>query len=801
MLCFSVYNLPNSMTYSWFVMTEIEKLKRFLSENPLAKIRDISQSLGLTRREASKILHYNPRVFQKDDLNHWSLFNEAGDHELLVAARMLPPSVTETNSIVVENLDLVERIRDVLKVYDALKVSQIASRLDANRGLVSRTLNSYGNIFEKKVSKEWSIKGDYVDNSTGPDADFSDSVFGTASNSPLPIAAFNEKDRPPQQAVIEARLDRNFLILAPPGTGKTYTLIERLVYAVVESSGEADAGQFLVLSFSRAAVAEIRKRIATAVANGAPNSLRYVQVKTFDAYATWLLTDGDYDLSNATYDKRIKILTNALKGLNLRQTTNRIGRARYLFVDEIQDLVGVRADMVFELVKRILASKGSVTLLGDPHQSLNDWQIDDKKTDSSEFLSKVQSHLDGGLEQLELEESHRYETPEMRLLAASAKLILDNAEMTAKEKFSALVRLIPHISQDQLIEKFNDQSVDALLCRSNGQVFQWLKWHHGQGNKCMLNAGAIGRPWPQWIGESVMHYQQEVMTHQDLVCRVHSNVLAVTAPLDSEIDDFLNNERLVRKNIVNLEELAFRLKYFSPMLEGDSPEKGLVVSTIHKAKGLEYNNVVVSQFSPTSITDEEVRVLYVAITRAKRGITLLPKKQLPFSGTIKLPPRASHYRYSENGIKFNQILGQEDFDLESLFVSENGDVDSSSLIKYLASRRKSNRYLIKPVYTNTELDHQYSLFMIASNELVRICNISKALQKDINAMSLTKENGTWVGAYGKEGAMIDLGYINEYQTIVHPVKAQVLSRHIGMSGIMVFPLIQGFFPLSKATGG
>jgi len=398
-----------------------------------------------------------------------------------------------------------------------------------------------------------------------------------------------------------------------------------------------------------------------------------------------------------------------------------------------------------------------------------------------------------------LEESHRYETPEMKLMAANAKLILDNTDMAAEDKFSALVTLIPNISQEQLIEKFNSEAVDALLCRSNGEVFQWLNWHQEQGNACTVNAGAIGRPWPSWIGEAVIHYQKELITCQDLVSRVHSNVSASTIPSDSEIVNFLNNERLVRHNAINLEEFAFRLKYLTPAIKGDSSEKGLIVSTVHKAKGLEYKNVVAIQPSQKNITDEEVRVLYVAITRAKRSIALLPKKQAPFSDYRKRG-RHGHYRYSQNGTKFNQVLGLEDFDLESLFVSINGGVDQMSLDKYLASRRENNRFIIKPVSRYTELDFNYALFMITDNELVKICCVSQPLQKDINMMSLKKENGSWINDYGEEGAMMDLGYIDEYQTIVHPMKSKILARHIGLSGIMVFPLLQGFYPLSKIAG-
>ncbi len=773
-------------------MTAIAEVHQYLNKNPWAKVKDISRSLRLSRKATSKLLHYNPATFQKNELNRWSLCDQTHIGTLIDVASKLPPAITEENSIIVDNLDLVERIKDLLKINTGLRVSEIGTRLDANRRLVSLTLNSYKNVFDKTVANRWAIRSDYLDNSTGPDADFTVIGVDALPISRLPVATFKEKDNPPQHAVIKASLDRNFLVLAPPGTGKTYTLIERLVYAITKSSGEVDAGELLVLSFTRAAVGEIRERIAKAIVNGAPNSLRYVQVKTFDAYATWLLNDGGYDIAGKTYDARIQLLTGELKSVRLRQVTDRIGRSRYLFVDEIQDLVGVRADMVFEMVKRILASKGSVTLLGDPHQSLNDYQIRGNQTDSSEFLEKVQSHLAGGLEQLELEESHRYETSEMKQLAAAAKKLLDNSSLTAAEKLNLLVKLIPKVTQEELIKNFKNESTNALLCRKNSEVYQWFNWHQEQGNKCTVNAGAIGRPWSAWIGQAIMHYQSDVITHEQLLNRLSSNGDDGLAPAEEELDEFFLNEPLMRRNTINLEDLAFRLKYLSPAKKGDEAANSLILSTVHKAKGLEYKNVVAIQPSPKNITDEEVRVLYVAITRAKRSISMLPKNATPFSGWIKRR-KGGHLGYTEDGIKYLQVIGLEDFDLESLFINEQGGVDNTNLENYLLAYQEEKNYSIRPQGCNAENDHNYALYLNSSLGPVRLCAVGEKMKISLDAMA-------WGNEYAEDGALLDLGSGCRYQTIVHPMKSPILSRMIGPAGIMVFPLIQGFYPLSRATG-
>lgn len=773
-------------------MVTLEKIRDYLLENTSAKVKDIAKNLGCTRKAVNSILYYNSTVFIKDLANKWSLKKNT-ENLLFNQEDEVKPAVHEPeNTIIIDDIDIVERIKDVLKQYDHLKVRDIAEQLEESRIIIARTLNSFQGVFEKDKNNEWSNRPEYIDVQTDEFSGSEELKDVVSNNEERPTTDFNEGSKSPQKAVIEATLDRNFLVLAPPGTGKTHTLIERLVYVISKSFNEIDAGELLVLSFTRAAVGEIRERIANAIANGAPLSLRYVRVRTFDSYATWLLNDGGYDIAGKTYDARISLLTDLLRTASLKQATDRIGRSRYLFVDEIQDLVGARADMVFELVKRVLASNGSVTLLGDPHQSLNDYQVQCDQTDSTEFLEKVKSHLANGLERFELEESYRYETSSMKILAVKAKKILDNDELGAKDKLDKLVELIPEITLNQLIKNFKNNSIDALLCRSNGEVYQWYNWHQKEGNQCTVNAGSISRPWPPWIGQALMHYQPAVITRRQLLNRLSSNKAVGLAPSEEEVDIFLRNERLYRRNAINLEDLAFRLKYLSPALKGVETDKGLIISTVHKAKGLEYKNVTTIRPSRKDVTDEEVRVLYVAVTRAKCSITLLPNTAIPFSGRIK-KKRGGHLGYTENDIKYLQVIGLEDFDLETLFINDQGGVDINNLENYQLTYQEENHYSIRPESCNAENDHNYALYLISTVGPVKVCAVGEKMKSSLDAMS-------WGNEYGKDGCQLNIGKGCNFQTIVHPLKSPVLARYIGPAGIMVFPLIEGFYSLIRATG-
>ena len=64
---------------------------------------------------------------------------------------------------------------------------------------------------------------------------------------------------PEQQAVVEAPIESNLLVQAGPGRGKTHVLASRIAHLV--DSGQCAPGELLVLSFSRAARDELKRRI------------------------------------------------------------------------------------------------------------------------------------------------------------------------------------------------------------------------------------------------------------------------------------------------------------------------------------------------------------------------------------------------------------------------------------------------------------------------------------------------------------------------------------------------------------
>jgi ATP-dependent helicase/nuclease subunit A len=114
---------------------------------------------------------------------------------------------------------------------------------------------------------------------------------------------------PAQQKVLDAR-DHNILVSAAAGSGKTAVLVERIVRLVSEGEHPLDIDRLLVVTFTRAAAAQMRERIGRAlsarIAEDPSNAhlqrqevlLHNAQITTMDSFFTFLLRNyfSDIDL-------------------------------------------------------------------------------------------------------------------------------------------------------------------------------------------------------------------------------------------------------------------------------------------------------------------------------------------------------------------------------------------------------------------------------------------------------------------------------------------------------------------------
>lgn len=499
-------------------------------------------------------------------------------------------------------------------------------------------------------------------------------VLGEAEPSLDELLRQSSADLDPQQAVILAPIQTSLFVSAPPGTGKTYALIERICQLLPHSDGPV-SDQVVVLSFTRATVAEIMRRLRERASQAFQDNLRYVNVRTFDSYATrLLLCDREPEqIRGLGYDGRIETVLQGFGANSLPNAAETLRKVRWLLVDEIQDLVGVRARLVVLLMRKVLASGGAVSLFGDPAQSIYDFQVQDG-WNSARFLAEARSAMPAGAHQCEFEVFHRYTDARMIDFIKRARKCTtsDDPQEIDGNHLLGLVRDLGTRAQvaeiPALLQELGGPT--AVLTRSNLQVEQLAQWCGEHGIPYEVNSGAVGSYWPAWIAVLFSGWNQDEMSHEQLLRRHdhYATLNPTDVPPFESVKAILKREGVLGNDTVDVARLAQVVSTRLPIQDIASPNghNHLRLSTVHKAKGLEYDHVFVLE--PDNNFDgvpEECRILYVAATRARRALRLLKK-----DGSVFRPPsyqsrELGHKHVSRQMVNYLYLDGIDDVDIST----------------------------------------------------------------------------------------------------------------------------------------
>jgi AAA domain/UvrD-like helicase C-terminal domain len=418
-----------------------------------------------------------------------------------------------------------------------------------------------------------------------------------------------------QMEIINLPVDAHALVSAAAGTGKTHTLAGRLT-RLVEGEGLSAGDDVLVLSFSRAAVAELRRRI-TSLAGDA----RYVGATTFDSFATRILAEAEPAglLSRMDYESRIRAAVDLLSGPGI---PDEVKLVRHVLVDEIQDLVGSRAQLVTALLER---ADAGFTLFGDPAQAIYGHQ-EDGTSAKIDLHAWVRDRFAGDPVTLHLTHDHRACTPQARMVAAvGAQLRRPGTDHTAvahglRTIFLGLPTVGLTAARRMLVRR--NEETNALLTRTNGEALVLSRALFDAGIPHRHQRPGEDKAAPAWIGELTAGLSDTHATRAMLDTRLERAAAAMSVH-PGTLYGFLRSLGPGHGRAVDLRRITDRIR------EGDLPEElnavvpsPVVVSTIHRAKGLEFDRVLLTDPRDNDASDpgEENRVLYVALSRARREI-------------------------------------------------------------------------------------------------------------------------------------------------------------------------------------
>ena len=397
---------------------------------------------------------------------------------------------------------------------------------------------------------------------------------------------------------------------------------------MVSSDADIAGQEILSLSFSRAAVGELRRRLAALSSRGSR-----VRSATFDSFATRILQSyGETSLEGVDYDSRIELAIDLIGDV----TIDELDEIRHVCVDEAQDLTGLRADFVLKLLK---VTNCGFTVFADQAQAIYDF-AEDAPTGPS-FVERLSDAYPTEIVRFSLTTNHRTNDPSLLAVAELGGLIrsTDSDREQVITAFDRAVRGLPAAgSIEDAAFMLQGAKSTAILTRRNSEALAVSGVLNSAGVSHQFRRRADDPVIGGWLARLSGSTSSSRITIEAL------DELASALPWTPETTwAALSTVSRPRKGFLSLDELADALAIRIPPDELlDSRSDGVIVSSIHRAKGLEFNTVLIAPFGiPDDGWLEEARVLYVGLTRAKH--TLMTLKRVD-DGRWGYVPGASRWR-------------------------------------------------------------------------------------------------------------------------------------------------------------
>lgn len=422
---------------------------------------------------------------------------------------------------------------------------------------------------------------------------------------------------PAQLNIINDRETRYIVVAAGPGSGKTRVLVHKLASLLLMEDIKHE--QLLMLTFSRAAATEFKKRLLGLIGNAA----NYIEIKTFHSYCFDLLGKvGNLEKSDVILQKTVEKIKN--KEVEASRITKTV-----LVIDEAQDM----NEDEFNLIKALMEQNEEMRIIavGDDDQNIYEF-----RDASSKYLEQLIE--ESGALKYELIENYRSKSNLVDFTNQFVKSIphrLKDTPIIAKQTDNGNIGLIRYRSKNLIVPLVGEiiatrlSGTTCVLTKTNEEALQvtGLLLKNGMQAKLVQTNDGFSLYNLEEIRFFInqLNFADDVFIISEDVWEKAKRELA---------DKFRNSTKLeICTNMIKDFEMTNPKRKYKSDLEVFIRESKLedffsggnetiFVSTIHKAKGKEFDNVflLLENFDPTEY--EAKRQLYVAMTRAKQNLTI-----------------------------------------------------------------------------------------------------------------------------------------------------------------------------------
>ncbi len=422
---------------------------------------------------------------------------------------------------------------------------------------------------------------------------------------------------PTQLKIINDNESKYIVVAAGPGSGKTRVLVHKLASLLLMEDVKHE--QLLMLTFSRAAVTEFKKRLYKLIGNAAS----FVEIKTFHAYCFDLLGKvGNLEKSDEIIKKTIEKIKNG------DVEVNRITKT-VLVIDEAQDM----NEDEFNLIKTLMEQNEEMRVIavGDDDQNIFEF-----RGSSSKYLGQFVNTKSAV--KYELVENYRSKSNLVEFTNQYAKRIQNRLKFTpviAKQNDNGRIKIVQHHGKNLItpvvtdIVETNLTGTTCVLTKTNDEALQIT----GLLLRNKINAKLIqsNECFDLFHLAEIRHFIHLLNFREDVFV-INDETWEKAKREFRNLYQRSNNLEICNNLIRNFEITNPKKKYKSDLevfireskLEDffDDAGETIIVSTIHKAKGKEFDNVFLVLDNYNSVSDSEKRLLYVAMTRAKQNLTI-----------------------------------------------------------------------------------------------------------------------------------------------------------------------------------
>jgi ATP-dependent DNA helicase RecQ len=407
------------------------------------------------------------------------------------------------------------------------------------------------------------------------------------------------------------------VVAAGPGSGKTRILVHKLASLLLMEDVKKE--QLLMLTFSHAAATEFKKRLLDLIGNPA----NFIEIKTFHSYCFDLLGRV------GTIEKSAKILQETVKRIKSGEVEPKRITKTVLVIDEAQDM----SPNEFALIQALMEQNEEMRLIavGDDDQNIFGFRGSD-----SQYLKKL--ILEYKATRYELVENFRSKSNIVDFSNQFVERIknrLKNNPIIPVSHENGRIKLVSYTGCDLITPTVNDvlsaelMGTTGVLTRTNEEALQITG---------LLSKKGVPAKLVQSIDRFNLYDLLEVRYFLDQfnlagdVYIINDDMWVDAKRKLKERFGGSSNLEICNNLVQDFEATNPKSKYKSDLevfireseLEdfyGDNGET-VMVSTIHKAKGREFDNVFLMLNKIDVVTDDKLRQLYVAMTRAKTNLTI-----------------------------------------------------------------------------------------------------------------------------------------------------------------------------------